>query len=140
MAEKLVAIIGRPNVGKSTFFNRMTQQRQAIVDAVSGVTRDRHYGKSDWNGSYFSLVDTGGYITGSEDEFEDQIRRQVLIAIDEADFIIFMVDVQSGVTDMDRRCSRNSPQMQQTCFLGSQQSRHAYSRGGCHRVLRSWFG
>lgn len=102
MAEKLVAIIGRPNVGKSTFFNRMTKQRQAIVDAVSGVTRDRHYGKSDWNGSYFSLVDTGGYITGSEDEFEAQIRRQVLIAIEEADVIIFMVDVQSGVTDMDQ--------------------------------------
>lgn len=102
MAEKLVAVIGRPNVGKSTFFNRMTQQRQAIVDSVSGVTRDRHYGKSDWNGRTFSLVDTGGYITGSEDVFEDEIRRQVLIAIDEADIILFMVDVQAGMTDMDQ--------------------------------------
>ncbi|QTN37761.1 ribosome biogenesis GTPase Der [Cryomorphaceae bacterium] len=102
MAEKLVAVIGRPNVGKSTFFNRMTQQRQAIVDSVSGVTRDRHYGKSDWNGRTFSLVDTGGYITGSDDVFEDEIRRQVLIAIDEADIILFMVDVQSGMTDMDQ--------------------------------------
>lgn len=102
MAEKLVAVIGRPNVGKSTFFNRMTQQRQAIVDSVSGVTRDRHYGKSDWNGRSFSLVDTGGYITGSDDTFEAEIRRQVLIAIDEADIILFMVDVQSGVTDMDQ--------------------------------------
>ncbi len=102
MAEKLVAVIGRPNVGKSTFFNRMTQQRQAIVDSVSGVTRDRHYGKSDWNGRTFSLVDTGGYITGSEDVFEDEIRRQVLIAIDEADIILFIVDVQAGMTDMDQ--------------------------------------
>jgi len=102
MAEKLVAVIGRPNVGKSTFFNRMTQQRQAIVDSISGVTRDRHYGKSDWNGRSFSLVDTGGYITGSDDRFEAEIRRQVLIAIDEADIILFMVDVQAGVTDMDQ--------------------------------------
>ena len=102
MAEKLVAVIGRPNVGKSTFFNRMTQQRQAIVDSVSGVTRDRHYGKSDWNGRTFSLVDTGGYITGSDDVFEDEIRRQVLIAIEEADIILFMVDVQAGMTDMDQ--------------------------------------
>jgi len=97
----IIAIVGRPNVGKSTFFNRMTQRRQAIVDSVSGVTRDRHYGKSDWNGREFSLIDTGGYITGSEDVFEAEIRKQVKIAIEEANIIILVVDVTSGVTDLD---------------------------------------
>ncbi|MDT0675595.1 ribosome biogenesis GTPase Der [Autumnicola musiva] len=97
----IVAIVGRPNVGKSTFFNRLIQRREAIVDAVSGVTRDRHYGKSDWNGRNFSLIDTGGYAKGSEDVFEDEIDRQVELAIDEADAIIFMVDVETGITPMD---------------------------------------
>jgi GTP-binding protein len=97
----IVAIVGRPNVGKSTFFNRLIQRREAIVDAVSGVTRDRHYGKSDWNGVEFSLIDTGGYVLGSEDVFEQEIDKQVELAIDEADAIIFMVDVESGVTGMD---------------------------------------
>jgi len=97
----IIAIVGRPNVGKSTFFNRMTQRRQAIVDSESGVTRDRHYGKSDWNGREFSLIDTGGYVTGSEDVFEAEIRKQVKIAIEEANIIIFVVDVTSGVTDLD---------------------------------------
>ena len=97
----IVAIVGRPNVGKSTFFNRLIQRREAIVDAVSGVTRDRHYGKSDWNGRNFTLIDTGGYVVGSDDVFEKEIDRQVELAIDEADAIIFMVDVESGVTAMD---------------------------------------
>ena len=97
----IVAIVGRPNVGKSTFFNRLIQRREAIVDSVSGVTRDRHYGKSDWNGRNFSLIDTGGYVVGSDDIFEAEIDRQVELAIEEADAIIFMVDVESGVTPMD---------------------------------------
>ena len=97
----IVAIVGRPNVGKSTFFNRLIQRREAIVDAVSGVTRDRHYGKSDWNGKEFSLIDTGGYVLGSEDIFEQEIDKQVKLAIEEADAIIFMVNVEDGVTGMD---------------------------------------
>ncbi|ALM07975.1 GTP-binding protein Der [Sediminicola sp. YIK13] len=97
----IVAIVGRPNVGKSTFFNRLIQRREAIVDAVSGVTRDRHYGKSDWNGREFTLIDTGGYVLGSDDVFEAEIDKQVELAIEEADAIIFMVDVEAGVTGMD---------------------------------------
>jgi GTP-binding protein len=97
----IVAIVGRPNVGKSTFFNRMVQRRQAIVDSVSGVTRDRHYGKTDWNGQEFSIIDTGGYIIGSDDVFEEEIRKQVDLAIDEASVILFLVDAQIGVTDLD---------------------------------------
>lgn len=97
----IVAIVGRPNVGKSTFFNRLTQRRQAIVDSVSGVTRDRHYGTTDWNGRDFTVIDTGGYVTGSDDVFEGEIRKQVKIAMDEADSIIFVVDVETGTTDLD---------------------------------------
>ncbi len=97
----IVAIVGRPNVGKSTLFNRLIQRREAIVDAVSGVTRDRHYGKSDWNGKEFSIIDTGGYVVGSDDIFEQEIDKQVELAIDEADAIILMVDVEAGVTGMD---------------------------------------
>lgn len=97
----LVAIVGRPNVGKSTLFNRLVGMRQAIVDDTAGVTRDRHYGRSDWNGREFSVVDTGGYAVGSEDVFEAAIRRQVQIAIDEADVIIFMVEAAAGITDYD---------------------------------------
>jgi len=94
----IVAIVGRPNVGKSTFFNRMIQKREAIVDAISGVTRDRHYGKSDWNGREFTLIDTGGYVEGSDDIFQKEIDRQVNLAIEEADAILFMVDVEAGIT------------------------------------------
>lgn len=97
----IVAIVGRPNVGKSTFFNRLIQRRDAIVDSVSGVTRDRNYGKSEWNGKEFSVIDTGGYVKGSDDIFEGEIRRQVELAIDEADAIIFVVDVEEGITPMD---------------------------------------
>ncbi|HAD79355.1 MAG TPA: ribosome biogenesis GTPase Der, partial [Flavobacteriaceae bacterium] len=98
----IVAIVGRPNVGKSTFFNRMIQKRQAIVDDTSGVTRDRHYGKSDWNGKEFTVIDTGGYVVGSDDTFEEEIRKQVELAIDEANVILFMVDNQVVLTDMDK--------------------------------------
>ncbi len=97
----IVAIVGRPNVGKSTFFNRLVKSRQAIVEETPGVTRDRHYGKSDWNGLEFSVIDTGGYVEGSDDVFEEEIRRQVELAIGEADVIIFMVDVKEGLTGME---------------------------------------
>lgn len=98
----IVAIIGRPNVGKSTLFNRLIEQRQAIVDEQAGVTRDRTYGKSEWNGRNFTVIDTGGYIIGSEDEFEGEIRKQVQIAVDEADIILFVVDVTVGILDTDQ--------------------------------------
>ncbi len=98
----IVAIVGRPNVGKSTLFNRLVGARKAIVKEVSGVTRDRHYGQSEWNGKEFSVIDTGGYITGSDDIFEGEIRRQVEIAIEEANVVLFMVDVEIGVTDLDQ--------------------------------------
>jgi len=97
----LVAIVGRPNVGKSTLFNRLTESKEAIVDEISGVTRDRHYGRSEWNGREFSVIDTGGYVTNSEDVFEEEIRKQVLLAMDEASVILFVVDVLSGITDLD---------------------------------------
>ena len=93
----IVAIVGRPNVGKSTFFNRLVQTRQAIVEETSGVTRDRHYGHSDWNGKSFTVIDTGGYVVGSDDIFEEEIRKQVELAIDEADVIIFVVDGKEGL-------------------------------------------
>lgn len=96
-----VAIVGRPNVGKSTFFNRLLEQRKAIVDDVSGVTRDRQYGVADWNGKTFNVIDTGGFVAGSEDVFEKEIAKQVLIAVDEADAIIFMVDAHTGMTELD---------------------------------------
>ena len=96
-----VAIVGRPNVGKSTLFNRMLEQRKAIIDDESGVTRDRQYGVADWNGKTFNVIDTGGFVPASENIFEKEIRKQVKIAIDEADVIIFMVDVAVGITDLD---------------------------------------
>jgi len=99
----IVAIVGRPNVGKSTLFNRLTESRDAIVDEFSGVTRDRHYGKAEWAGKEFSVIDTGGYVHGSEDIFEEEIRKQVLLAIDEADVILFVVDTTTGVTDLDEQ-------------------------------------
>ena len=99
---KIVAIVGRPNVGKSTLFNRLIESRQAIIHESSGVTRDRHYGKSNWNGKEFSVIDTGGYIMGSDDAFGGEIRKQVILAIEEADSIIFLVDVKEGLTPMDQ--------------------------------------
>ncbi|MEZ5148151.1 MAG: ribosome biogenesis GTPase Der [Bacteroidales bacterium] len=97
----ILAIVGRPNVGKSTLFNRLTSSRQAIVEESCGVTRDRHYGRSDWNGVVFSVIDTGGYVVGSDDVFEEEIRKQVILAIEEADVIVFMVDAKFGLTGMD---------------------------------------
>jgi GTP-binding protein len=96
-----VAIVGRPNVGKSTFFNRLLEQRKAIVDDISGVTRDRQYGVADWNGKTFNLIDTGGFVPNTDDIFEKEIRKQVKIALDEANAIVFMVDVATGITDLD---------------------------------------
>ena len=113
----IVAIVGRPNVGKSTFFNRLIQRREAIVDAVSGVTRDRHYGKSDWNGKSFSLIDTGGYVVGSDDIFEAEIDKQVELAIEEADVIIFMVDVTHGITGMDQEVAQLLRRSKKPYFL-----------------------
>jgi GTPase len=97
----IVAIVGRPNVGKSTLFNRLTESRNAIVKETSGVTRDRHYGVAEWNGIEFSVIDTGGYVVGSDDIFEEEIRKQVIVAIEEANAIIFVVDVVTGITDLD---------------------------------------
>jgi GTP-binding protein len=115
----IVAIVGRPNVGKSTFFNRMIQKREAIVDAVSGVTRDRHYGKSDWNGRVFTLIDTGGYVERSDDIFQKEIDKQVNLAIDEADAIIFMVDATDGVTGMDETMAQLLRRAQKPIFLAT---------------------
>ncbi|MCF1752052.1 ribosome biogenesis GTPase Der [Mariniradius sediminis] len=98
----IVAIVGRPNVGKSTFFNRLVEERKAIEDNVSGVTRDRHYGHATWGDRFFSVIDTGGYVTGSEDVFEAEIRKQVKLAIEEANVILFVVDCHDGLTDLDR--------------------------------------
>ncbi len=102
----IVAIVGRPNVGKSTLFNRLVGKRQAIVDQTAGVTRDRHYGKTDWNGREFSVIDTGGYADNTDDIFEEQIRKQVMLAIEESDAVIFVVDVQTGITDYDQSIAR----------------------------------
>lgn len=113
----IVAIVGRPNVGKSTLFNRITQSRQAIVHASSGVTRDRHYGKAFWNGYEFSLIDTGGYITNSDDVFEEEIRKQVALAIEEADVIIFTVDVENGITDLDQAIAHILRKVPKPVFL-----------------------
>ena len=97
----LVAIVGRPNVGKSTLFNRLTKTRAAIVNDTSGTTRDRQYGKMEWNGMEMSVVDTGGWVVNSEDIFEDEINKQVQLAIEEADVILFVVDIKNGITDLD---------------------------------------
>ena len=117
MNTSIVAIVGRPNVGKSTLFNRLVQRRDAIVDSVSGVTRDRHYGKSDWNGKEFSVIDTGGYAIGSDDIFEEEIRKQVELAIEEADLIVFVVDVEQGITPMDTEVSKLLRKVKKPTFV-----------------------
>lgn len=113
----IVAIVGRPNVGKSTFFNRMIGERQAIIDDTAGVTRDRQYGTTDWNGKTFTVVDTGGFVLGSDDVFETAIRSQVKIAIEEAAVIVFMVDVLTGVTDLDEEVAQMLRQTEKPVFL-----------------------
>jgi GTP-binding protein len=118
MSQHIVAIVGRPNVGKSTLFNRLIQRREAIVDSVAGVTRDRNYGKSEWNGKAFSVIDTGGYIKGSDDVFEGEIRKQVELAIDEADVILFIVDVEEGITPMDEEVAKLLRKVTKPVLLG----------------------
>lgn len=98
----IVAIIGRPNVGKSTLFNRLVEQRKAITDDVSGVTRDRHYGSAEWTDKFFTVIDTGGYVVGSEDVFEGAIREQVEVAMEEASVLLFVLDCITGLTDLDK--------------------------------------
>src|SRR5687768_16586433 len=101
-----IAIVGRPNVGKSTLFNRLLEQRKAIVDDESGVTRDRQYGIADWNGKTFNVIDTGGFVVGSDDVFEREIRKQVHIALDEANLLLFVVDTVTGITDQDAEMAK----------------------------------
>lgn len=113
----IVAIVGRPNVGKSTLFNRLVGMRKAIVDETAGVTRDRHYGKCEWNGRDFSVIDTGGYTINSEDTFEMEIRRQVELAVDEADIILFVVDVMGGITDYDAAIAEMLRKSKKKVFL-----------------------
>ena len=113
----IVAIVGRPNVGKSQLFNRLTGQRQAIVDDESGVTRDRHYGEVEWNGKKFTLIDTGGYVKGGDDIFEEEIRKQVRLAIDEADAILFVVDVETGITGLDKDIANMLRRTEKPVFL-----------------------
>ncbi len=113
----IVAIVGRPNVGKSTLFNRLTESKEAIVNEISGVTRDRNYGRSEWNGREFSVIDTGGYVTNSEDIFENEIRRQVLLALDEANVILFVVDVEIGISDLDEAVAKMLRKMDKPILL-----------------------
>ncbi|MEQ8623575.1 MAG: ribosome biogenesis GTPase Der [Vicingaceae bacterium] len=113
----IVAIVGRPNVGKSTLFNRLTESRKAIVDEASGVTRDRQYGKATWGGRDFSVIDTGGYVRGSDDEFEGEIRKQVEIALEEANIILFIVDVTVGITDLDTTVANLLRKTNKTVFV-----------------------
>lgn len=113
----IVAIVGRPNVGKSTLFNRLIGSRKAIVNEESGVTRDRNYGKSYWNGKEFSVIDTGGYVCNSDDIFEEEINKQVLLALDEADVILFMVDAEIGVTDLDQNFARLLRNIEKPIYL-----------------------
>jgi GTP-binding protein len=113
----IVAIVGRPNVGKSTLFNRLVGQKDAIVDEQAGVTRDRHYGRAEWSGAEFTVVDTGGFVVNSDDIFEEEIRKQVVLAIDEANVIIFLVDVGSGITDLDESVAGLLRKAKKTVFL-----------------------
>lgn len=115
----IIAIVGRPNVGKSTLFNRLTESKQAIVKEISGVTRDRIYGRGEWNGVPFSVIDTGGYVKGSDDIFEAEIRKQVEIAIDEANVILFMVDVMTGITDLDQKVAEILRRSKKKVIIGA---------------------
>jgi len=117
MSSGIVAIVGRPNVGKSTFFNRLIKKREAIEDSFSGVTRDRNYGKSFWNGKTFSVIDTGGYVIGGDDIFEKEIRKQVVLAMDEADLILFLLDIETGVLPMDEELAKLLYKSQKNIFL-----------------------
>ncbi len=124
----IVAIVGRPNVGKSTFYNRLVGERDAIIDNVSGVTRDRKYGTCDWNGKHFVVIDTGGFVEGSDDIFESAIRDQVRIAIEEAEILVFMVDAKSGITDLDEEVASLLRKTKKPVFL-------AVNKVDNHRLL-----
>ena len=113
----IIAIVGRPNVGKSTFFNRLVEQRQAIMDNMSGVTRDRHYGYAQWTNKFFTVIDTGGYVVGSDDKFESGIRKQVEIALEEATAVIFMVDCKDGLTGYDKEFAQVIRKSKKPVFL-----------------------
>ncbi|HZX74960.1 MAG TPA: ribosome biogenesis GTPase Der [Cyclobacteriaceae bacterium] len=115
----VVALVGRPNVGKSTFFNRLVEQRQAIMDNMPGVTRDRHYGHAEWNGKYFTVIDTGGYVSGSDDKFESEIRKQVEMALDECDAVIFMVDCKDGLTGYDKEFAKIIRRSKKPVFIAA---------------------
>ena len=106
MSTNIIAIVGRPNVGKSTLFNRLVERREAITDPTAGTTRDRHYGQAEWNGHFFSVIDTGGYVQGSDDIFEEEIRKQVALAVEEADSILFLVDTRTGISHLDEAIAR----------------------------------
>lgn len=121
----IIAIVGRPNVGKSTLYNRLTESRKAIVDDFSGVTRDRHYGEAEWTGKKFTVIDTGGYVHGSDDMFESAIREQVMIAIEEATVILFMVDVTTGITDLDDEVARMLRKSKKPVFVVVNKVDHA---------------
>ncbi len=118
----VVAIVGRPNVGKSTFFNRLVEKRQAIMDNMPGVTRDRHYGSSEWNGKFFTIIDTGGYVMGSEDKFESQIRKQVEMAMEESSAVIFMVDCKDGLTGYDKEFANVIRKSKKPVFVAANKS------------------
>ena len=114
---KIVAIVGRPNVGKSTLFNRLAKSNQAIVDSHSGVTRDRHYSISDWNGKTFTIIDTGGYVMGGNDSYEKEIDDQVMIALEECDSVIFVVDVLDGINSSDQEIAKILHKTDKSIFL-----------------------
>ena len=132
----IVAIVGRPNVGKSTLFNRLIEKKDAIVDSESGVTRDRNYGKCDWNGKEFSIIDTGGYLVGGNDVFEKQIDKQVELAIDECDLIIFLVDVESGLIGMDQEVSKLLYKSKKPFFLAVNKVDNSYRQNQIHEFYQ----
>ncbi len=132
----IVAIVGRPNVGKSTLFNRLIEKKDAIVDSESGVTRDRNYGKCDWNGKEFSIIDTGGYLVGGNDIFEKQIDKQVELAIDECDLIIFLVDVESGLIGMDQEVSKLLYKSKKPFFLAVNKVDNSYRQNQIHEFYQ----
>ncbi len=133
-----VAIVGRPNVGKSTFFNRLLEQRKAIVDDVSGVTRDRQYGVTEWTGKAFNVIDTGGFVANTSDIFETEIRKQVKIAIEEANAIIFMVDVTTGITDLDQSVADLLRRSTKPVFLCVNKVDNSERLARSGRILQSW--
>lgn len=132
----IVAIVGRPNVGKSTLFNRLIEKKDAIVDSESGVTRDRNYGKCDWNGKEFSIIDTGGYLVGGDDIFEKQIDKQVELAIEECDLIIFLVDVESGLIGMDQVVSKLLYKSKKPFFLAVNKVDNSYRQNQIHEFYQ----